>query len=148
MLFSSLQLYQSLSQSVKKDYSAGLTHLEHESCQQNFCRGLDVQFIKTPLLWFEASFPSHFNQSHVSLFGILYGKIYVLLLHLLYESQNANLCHVFSQAKKNHSLFPWTKPSPFNILCLHYFLHNSSILPQRGIIWTREIKGTVIKTYY
>ena len=156
-IFSSLQLNQSLSQSVKEDYLglltiftvydeesyqflhlsiqeflaawwiakyekteevfaehfdndhfrmclrfvAGLTHLDHDSYQQYFSRGLDVQCIKTPLLGFEPSLPSHFNQKHVSLFGILYGKIDVLLLHLLYESQNTKLCQIFSQSTKN-----------------------------------------------
>ena len=108
-------------------FVAGLTHLDHESYQQYFSRELDVQCIKRPLLGFEASFPSHFNQKHVSLFGILYGKIDVLLLHLLYESQNTKLCQIFSQAMKNHSLcFHGVPSSPFNILCLNYFLANST----------------------
>ena len=41
-------------------FVAGLTHLDHDSYQQYFSRGLAVQHIKRPLLGFEPSFPSHF----------------------------------------------------------------------------------------
>ena len=116
-------------------FVVGLTHLEHESYQQYFNKELDLQCKRRPLFGFDKCYYSHFNQipkihiNHQSL--QCYEKLDILLLQLLYESQNTKLCQFFSQSMKNQSLCLHYVDnrrmlSLFDIQCLGYFLNNSN----------------------
>ena len=113
-------------------FVAGLTHLEHDSYQQYFNKELDLQCLRSPLFGFEVCYHSNFNQTYVRPHGIpiLSYNLDVLLLHLLYESQNTKLCHTLAQSMKNQSLclhrvdFTLTL---FDLLCLSFFLNNSNV---------------------
>ena len=111
-------------------FVAGLTHLEHESYQEYFNKELDLQCKRRPFFGFECSRfikdsehidkPKHLHPSD---------KLGVLLLHLLYESQNTKLCEVLSKAMKNQSLcLHRIDLSPFTLLCLSYFLNHSNTI--------------------
>ena len=117
-------------------FVAGLTHLDHESYQQYFNKELDLQCKRRPLFGFDKCYYSHFNQirkihmNHQSL--QCYEKLDILLLQLLYESQNTKLCQIFSQSVKNQSLclryIDRHTFSLFDIQCLGYFLNNSNTI--------------------
>ena len=118
-------------------FVAGLTHLEHESYQQYFNKQkLDLQCKREPLFGFETCHLSYFYQnpeirlrpfrqqnhfiSHYS------DNVPILLLQLLYESQNTTLCHVLAQSINNHSLcLDGVSLSLFDWLCLSYCINNS-----------------------
>ena len=107
-------------------FVAGLTHLEHESYQQYFNKELDLQCKRRPFFGFECSRfvkrPEHIDKHVLSS-----DQLDVLLLHLLYESQNTKLCEVLSQGMKNQSLCLHRNDfSLFDILCLGYFLNHSN----------------------
>ena len=117
-------------------FVAGLTHLEHEDYKQYFNKDVDLQCKRKPQFGFEACYHSRFQQhpqiqlpygsSHC--YSHYFDKLDILLLQLLYESQNTTLCQVFAQSMKNHSLCLYrVRLSLFDILCLSYFLNNSSI---------------------
>ena len=131
-------------------FVAGLTHLEHVSYQQYFNKKLDLQCKWEPLFGFDVCYHSNFKQTfighhvfnryrscgsassnrrgHVFNNIILSDELDILLLHLLYESQNSILCQILSQSIKNYSLCLNVKTlSLFDILCLAYFLNNSNI---------------------
>ena len=113
-------------------FIAGLTHLEDDSYQQHFNKQLDLQCIKCPLFGFEVHYHSHFKQTHVRPHGVctLSDKLDVLLLHLLYESQNITLCHTLAQSMKNQSLCLYRYDvtlTLFDVLCLSFFLNNSNM---------------------
>ena len=129
-------------------FVAGLTHLEHESNQQYFNKQLDLQCKREPLFGFK-------NYCHQSLFlehpaiNIIiqydddeeryeYLPYYIfdwsdpfpiLLLQLLYESQNVALCRILAQSMISHSLHLTDKTflSLFDWLCLSYFFNNSNL---------------------
>ena len=70
---------------------------------------------------------SIFDNNHYS--SVYLKKLDILLLQLLYESQNTTLCQVLAQSMKNHSLCLHNlKLSLFDRLCLSHFLNNSNIL--------------------
>ena len=110
-------------------FVAGLTNLKDKSYEEYFNKELDVGCKRRPLFGFEVCVPSHFNNQHVTKFGLPVGKFDMLLLHFLYESQNTRLCKVLSQSMKNHSLCLFDMHrgllTLFDILCLSYFLNNS-----------------------
>ena len=119
-------------------FVAGLTHLEHEDYKQYFKTHVDLQCKRRPQFGFEACYLSRFQQhSEIQLEPLLHGNHYysdyfdkldILLLQLLYESQNTTLCQVLAQSMKNHSLcLHGVSLSLFDILCLSYFLNNSNI---------------------
>ena len=120
-------------------FVAGLTHLEHKSYQQYFNKPIDLQCKRKPLFGYDAMYLSWFHQNpeieivraHVSSYtvNVLYDKFDVLLLQLLYESQNTTLCHILAQSMINQSLclYGQLNLSLFDILCLSYFLNNSNI---------------------
>ena len=132
-------------------FVAGLTHLEHESYQQYFNKKLDLQCKWKPFFGFDVCYHSNFKQTfighhvlnryrsrgsgasskrraHVFNNSIPSDELDILLLHLLYESQNSILCQILSQSIKNYSLCLYRKTlSLFDILCLGYFLNNSNI---------------------
>ena len=116
-------------------FVAGLTHLEHEDYKQYFNKEVDLQCKRKPQFGFEACYYSRFQQHpqiqsrrsiHYS--SDYFDKLDILLLQLLYESQNTTLCQVLAQSMKNHSLcLHRVRLSLFDILCLSYFLNNSNI---------------------
>ena len=119
-------------------FVAGLTHLEHKSYQQYFYKPIDLQCKRKPLFGSHAMYQSCFHQNrgivrthHLDsdIVDIFYGKFDVLLLQLLYESQNTTLCHILAQSMINQSLclYHQLNLSLFDILCLSYFLNNSNI---------------------
>uniref|UniRef100_A0A1X7TBN1 NACHT domain-containing protein n=1 Tax=Amphimedon queenslandica TaxID=400682 RepID=A0A1X7TBN1_AMPQE len=118
-------------------FVAGLTHLEHESYQQYFNKQqLDLQCKRTPLFGFETCHLSYFYQNpeiriqvamndHISSDDI--DNVPILLLQLLYESQNTTLCQVLVQSINNHSLCLYrVSLSLFDWLCLSYCINNSN----------------------
>ena len=118
-------------------FVSGLTHLEHEDYKQYFNKVIDLQCKRRPQFGFDACYHSRFQQhpeiqirsflesSHCSL--DYFDKLDILLLQLLYESQNTTLCQVLAQSMKNHSLcLDGVRLSLFDILCLSYFLNNSN----------------------
>ena len=123
-------------------FVAGLTHLEHESYQQYFnIQQLDLQCKRKPLFGFETSHLSYFYQNpeiRIRSFLIQYlvndlirsddfDNVPILLLQLLYESQNTTLCQVLAQSINNHSLCLYeVSLSLFDWLCLSYCINNSN----------------------
>ena len=119
-------------------FVAGLTHLEHEDYKQYFNKEVDLQCKMIPQFGFDACYHSRFQQhpeielrslffhsNHCS--SVYFEKLDILLLQLLYESQNTTLCQVLAQSMKNHSLcLHKVRLSLFDTLCLSYFLNNSN----------------------
>ena len=119
-------------------FVAGLTHLEHEDYKQCFNQEVDLQCKRKPQFGFEACYHSRFQQhpqiqfekpwSSYHCSSDYFDKLDILLLQLLYESQNTTLCQVLAQSMKNLSLcLRGVRLSLFDILCLGYFLTNSNI---------------------
>ena len=118
-------------------FLAGLTHLEHESYQQYFnTQQLDLQCKRKPLFGFETCHLSYFYQNleiRIQAFGNDhirsndFDNVPILLLQLLYESQNTTLCQVLAQSINNHSLcLDRVSLSLFDWLCLSYCINNSN----------------------
>uniref|UniRef100_A0A1X7T0B1 NACHT domain-containing protein n=1 Tax=Amphimedon queenslandica TaxID=400682 RepID=A0A1X7T0B1_AMPQE len=116
-------------------FVAGLTHLEHESYQQYFNKQqLDLQCKREPLFGFETCHLSYFYQNpeirlseydHIS--SDDFDNVPILLVQLLYESQNTTLCQVLAQSINNHSLcLDRVSLSLFDWLCLSYCINNSN----------------------
>ena len=112
-------------------FVAGLTHLEHQNYQKYFKeKQLDLQCKTRPLLGFHAlhdcCFTSNPSTGHIE--SVHFNKIPILLLQLLYESQNTDLCEVLAQSFKNSSLcLHNVHLSPFDMMCLSFFIGNSKI---------------------
>ena len=118
-------------------FVAGLTHLEHDDYKQYFNKEVDLQCKRIPQFGFETCYHSRFrqhpeivmeqsslNSNHCS--SDYFEKINILLLQLLFESQNRTLCEVLAQSMKNNSLcLDGLSLSLFDRLCLTYFLDNS-----------------------
>uniref|UniRef100_A0A1X7SU45 Uncharacterized protein n=1 Tax=Amphimedon queenslandica TaxID=400682 RepID=A0A1X7SU45_AMPQE len=122
-------------------FVAGLTHLEHESYQQYFNKQqLDLQCKREPLFGFGTCHLSYFYQNpeirirnEVSSIDHVrtddFDNVPILLLQLLYESQNTTLCQVLAQSINNHSLCLYDDRvlfSLFDWLCLSYCINNSN----------------------
>ena len=118
-------------------FVAGLTHLEHESYQQYFnIQQLDLQCKRKPLFGFETCHLSYFYQNHEIIIHHIdhirsddFDNVPILLLQLLYESQNTTLCQVLAQSINNHSLCLYRVSlslSLFDWLCLSYCINNSN----------------------
>ena len=113
-------------------FVAGLTHLEHESYQQYFNKQqLDLQCKRKPLFGFETCHLSYFYQNpEIRGYHIRFDdfeNVPILLLQLLYESQNTTLCQVLAQSINNHSLCLYrVSLSLFDWLCLSYWINNSN----------------------
>ena len=125
-------------------FVAGLTHLEHESYQQYFNKQqLDLDCKRKPLFEFETFNLSYFYQNteireydHIS--SDNFDNVPILLLQLLYESQNTTLCQVLAQSINNHSLcLDRVSLSLFDWLCLSYCINNSNTT------WNKLHLGTV-----
>ena len=123
-------------------FVAGLTHLEHESYQQYFNKQqLDLQCKRERLFGFETCHLSYFYQNpeircrldtlvSISFYRIRsddFDHVAILLLQLLYESQNTTLCQELAQSINNHSLCLYrVSLSLFDLLCLSYCINNSN----------------------
>ena len=116
-------------------FVAGLTHLEHESYQQYFNKQqLDLQCKRKRLFGFETCHFSYFYQNpEIKLREFDHirsddsDNVPILLLQLLYESQNTTLCQVLAQSINNHSLCldrVSLSLSLFDWLCLSYCINN------------------------
>uniref|UniRef100_A0A1X7T2X2 Uncharacterized protein n=1 Tax=Amphimedon queenslandica TaxID=400682 RepID=A0A1X7T2X2_AMPQE len=113
-------------------FVAGLTHLEHDSYQQYFNeQQLDLQCKRKPLFGFETCYLSYFYQNpEIRQFNHVrsdnYDNVPILLLQLLYESQNTTLCQVLVQSINNHSLCldRRVRLSLYDWLCLSYCINN------------------------
>ena len=108
-------------------FVAGLTHLEHESYQQYFNKQLDLQCKTIPFFGFRALRDSCFSSTeHIR--SVHFDKFPILLLQLLYESQNTALCQVLAQSIKDSSLcLNDVRLSSFDMMCLSFFIDNSNI---------------------
>ena len=146
-------------------FVAGLTHLEHESYQQYFNKQqLDLQCKRKRLFGFETCHLSYFYQNpeirrfdHVS--SDDFDNIPILLLQLLYESQNTTLCQVLAQSINNHSVcLDRVSLSLFDWLCLSYCINNSNttlhledvheqLSPADTIILQTQCKGLEVELY-
>ena len=135
-------------------FVAGLTHLEHESYQQYFIKQqLDLQCKRKPLFGFETCHLSYFYQNPEIRRQALgkdhirsddFDNVPILLLQLLYESQNTTLCQVLAQSINNHSLcLEYRKSlSLFDWLCLSYCINNSNTTWNHlhlGYVYNQEI---------
>ena len=120
-------------------FVAGLNHLEHESYQQYFDIKLDLQCKRKPLSRFETLNCSYFYQNpeirlddHITSAESSddFDNVPILLLQLLYESQNTALCQILAQSIKNHSLclIHSVSLSLFDCLCLSYCINNSNTI--------------------
>ena len=129
-------------------FVAGLNHLEHESYQQYFNKQqLDLQCKRKPLFGFETCHLSYFYQNpeirlgmvdHIRSgdFDISFDNVPILLLQLLYESQNTTLCQVLAQSINNHSLcLDRVSLSLFDLLCLSYCIKNSNTTWNHLHLW-------------
>uniref|UniRef100_A0A1X7SU35 NACHT domain-containing protein n=1 Tax=Amphimedon queenslandica TaxID=400682 RepID=A0A1X7SU35_AMPQE len=118
-------------------FVAGLTHLEHESYQQFFVKqqvNLQCSTEQSVLLGFEAYYYSWFHQYQNKFSAFRHERsdnsdnFPILLLQLLYESQNTTLCQILAQSINDQSLclvlYEWL--SLFDWLCLNYFINNSN----------------------
>ena len=131
-------------------FVAGLTRLEHESYQQYFNKQqLDLQCKRKPLFGFETCHLSYFYQNpeiriqnlenlgndHIS--SDDFDNVPILLLQLLYESQNTTLCQVLAQSINNHSLCldGRVSLSLFDWLCLSYCINNSNTTWNHLHLW-------------
>ena len=120
-------------------FIAGLTHLEHESYQQYFNEQFDSQCMTQSPTVFQTYCRPSFSESNLQMTApchtyrnkYVYGSckiLYIHLLQLLYESQNATLCGVLAQSFVNASVCFNTKTvSFFETLCFGYFINNSNI---------------------
>ena len=125
-------------------FVAGLTHLEHESYQQYFSKQLDLQCKRKLLIGFEDYCHQSLFHEHPAI-GIIQYDVYedasvlhnifdwsdsfpILLLQILYESQNVALCQILAQSMISHSLHLTNETllSLFDWLCLSYFFNNSN----------------------
>ena len=123
-------------------FVAGLTELKDDSYQEYFNKEVDLQCIRKPLFGFESHQYSMFHQnpqllcddfrntvlSNYPLHEPYYDTDTVQLLHLIYESQNKILCHIFASSIINSSLcIDRVHSSQFDLLCLSFLLKNSKI---------------------
>ena len=124
-------------------FVAGLTHLEHESYQQYFnVQQLDLQCKDGPISSSHSFHRSYFFQNpetaveHINDYHMRSDKIKnfdnvpILLLQLLYESQNVELCPILAKSIKKYSLCLHSSEaellSLFDWMCLSYFINNSN----------------------
>ena len=128
-------------------FTAGLTHLEHESYQQYFNKWqFDLQCETQSPTVFETYCHPSFSESNSLMTADCYipyrkiaeiayaeltfgssNELHIHLFQLLYESQNATLCGVLAQSVVNASICLYTKAmSLFKTLCFGYFIINSN----------------------
>ena len=115
-------------------FVAGLTQLSpNENYEQFFNKKVDLKCKTKSLFGFDARYQSYFytnpivDHVHHNNFLTRVDRFSILLLHLLYESQNKELCQalVLSISPRSICLHALNF-SLFDILCLNYFLNVSS----------------------
>ena len=115
-----------------------ITHLNDESYQKYFDIGnLDLQCIRVPFFEIDADTMLYRNSAiakchchplYLSNYNYDSGNFPILLLQLLYESQNIKLCQFFAKFITNSSLcLNKGELSSFDTLCLSYFINNSNV---------------------
>ena len=115
-------------------FVAGLTKLSpHENYEQYFNKSIDLQCKTKRLFGFDARYQSYFYTNpiveHVHHDNFLTGvdSFPILLLHLLYESQNKELCQTLALSISPQSIcLHALQFSLFDVLCLNYFLNVNS----------------------
>ena len=124
-------------------FVAGLTHLEHESYQQYFnIQQLDLQcknapvYISTDFHHYYLFLNPEIIVEYMNAFHMRsnrtknFDNVPILLLQLLYESQNIKLCPILAKSIKNYSLCLHSSEaellSLFDWMCLSYFINNSN----------------------
>uniref|UniRef100_A0A1X7TZE5 NACHT domain-containing protein n=1 Tax=Amphimedon queenslandica TaxID=400682 RepID=A0A1X7TZE5_AMPQE len=124
-------------------FVAGLTHLEHESYQQYFnAKQLGLQYMEEASTEFENCSHSEFYLNPAikpvlydiyddllfyTYLSICFDEFPILLIQLIYESQNTKLCQVLAQSIANQSFcLDRATLSLFDWLCLSYFIDNSN----------------------
>ena len=116
-------------------FVAGLTHLNNESYQKYFnISNLDLQCIRFPFFEFDNDSLLYQNPPAIAKRHPFSPAKYnsnnfpILLLQLLYESQNTKLCQFFAKFITNSSLcLHEANLSLFDTLCLSYFINNSNV---------------------
>ena len=116
-------------------FVAGLTHLEHKSYQQYFTEQFDLQCKVSHDDDDDALFKFFYYNPEIMNYHYQYNitaecdeKFPILLLQLLYESQNVALCHILAMSFNQSSLcLRRGMLSRFDWLCFSFFLSNSSI---------------------
>ena len=122
-------------------FVAGLTELKDDSYQEYFSKEVDLQCIREPLFRFESHQYFMFHQnpqllcddicsplSKYPLHEPYYDTDTIQLLHLIYESENKEMCQIFVSSIKNSSLCVYrVYTSQFDLLCLSFLLTNSKI---------------------
>ena len=124
-------------------FVAGLTHLEHESYQQYFnAKKFDLQckrsaltglgncicseFYLNPDIQKDLYSDAFYYSYHIKP-SIYFDEFPILLIQLIYESQNTQLCQVLASSIADQSLCLDTVTlSLFDWLCLSYFIDNSN----------------------
>uniref|UniRef100_A0A1X7SIW7 NACHT domain-containing protein n=1 Tax=Amphimedon queenslandica TaxID=400682 RepID=A0A1X7SIW7_AMPQE len=130
-------------------FVAGLTHLEHESYQQYFNKQqLDLQCKREPLFGTKTCHLSYFyqNPENYHITSDDFDNVPILLLQLLYESQNTTLCQVLAQSINNHSLCLYeVSLSLFDWLCLSYCINNSNTTWNHLHLW--EVRNQQLSVF-
>ena len=114
-------------------FVAGLTHLNDESYQKYFIRNLDLQCIRVPFFGFDTDSLLYQNPEIAKRHPLFSSPNYnsdnfIILLQLLYESKNKELCQMLAKFIANSSLcLNEAKLSSFDTLCLSYFINNSNV---------------------
>uniref|UniRef100_A0A1X7TMN3 NACHT domain-containing protein n=1 Tax=Amphimedon queenslandica TaxID=400682 RepID=A0A1X7TMN3_AMPQE len=115
-------------------FVAGLTKLSpHENYEQYFNKSINLQCKTRRLFGFDTQYQSYFytnpivNHVHHDNFLTHVDGFSILLLHLLYESQNKELCQTLALSISPQSIcLHALQFSLFDVLCLNYFLNASS----------------------
>ncbi|XP_019850774.1 PREDICTED: uncharacterized protein LOC109581252 [Amphimedon queenslandica] len=115
-------------------FVAGLTKLSpHENYEQYFNKSINLQCKARSLFGFDARYQSYFHINpivdhiHHDNFLTYVDCFSILLLHLLYESQNKELCQTLALSIRDQSIcLHALQFSLFDVLCLNYFLNVSS----------------------
>ena len=129
-------------------FVAGLTELKDDSYRMYFSKEVQIHCVKKPMFGFQSHQYSLFHQNqqvlceHITCGFPAYSYTYgvgseyfqykgcdtdtVRLLHLLYESQNTELCQLLASFIKHSSIcVRRVYSSQFDLLCLSFFLNNS-----------------------
>ena len=103
-------------------FVAGLTGLKHDSYNQYFNEQLDLQCERVPAFGLKAQyFKLHSNCQVIDVDSTMSEK-FSMLLQLLYESRNTNLCELFAKSKNRSLCLNRVSLSPFDCLCLNFLL--------------------------
>ena len=105
-------------------FVAGLTGLKHDSYRQYFNAQLDLQCERVPAFGLKSQYSQLPSNCQIISVDSAMSEKFSMLLQLLYESENTNLCQLL--AKKNRSLcLNRVSLSLFDCLCLKYLLQVS-----------------------